>query len=157
DSCPTHLGFVHIGPGDCCYYFSGKNSVVDKSWTDASDYCNNTLSGVSGYIVRLAEVYDDNGCCNTQEFMQIITKTDLYTWLGASRTGFNKWTWQYSGEDFPILSSLWSWNQPDNTGDNQNCLAAMMVNNPNGNFSRAYFDDGYCDLHYPFVCQIFKK
>ncbi|XP_035863290.1 C-type lectin lectoxin-Enh5-like [Sander lucioperca] len=121
-----------IGGQLCDYHFIGKN----MTWKEAQDYCRKN--------------HTDLATVSNQTDMQRLLEstTEQYqggAWIGLQNNTTNtvcRWRWSQPGVEFNVTESKWSQGQPDNLGNQENCV--MM----NGG---TWHDDS-CSTKYNFIC-----
>ena len=123
--------YTHSAGGSCYAYVD-----TPESWFDAQSFCEAT----GGFLAEIQNAQQNN-----------ILKTFLsdhkayMTWFGGyDLFQEGKWLWAHSGAPIDVFTD-WHTGQPDDAKDGENCLGLHGVWNQ--------WNDGDCDLKFPFVCQ----
>uniref|UniRef100_A0A8C9XC38 C-type lectin domain-containing protein n=1 Tax=Sander lucioperca TaxID=283035 RepID=A0A8C9XC38_SANLU len=119
-----------IGGQLCDYHFIGEN----MTWKEAKEYCRKN--------------HTDLATVSNQTDMQRLlnSTTEQYqggAWIGLQDNTTNTvWRWSQPGVEFNETESEWSPRQPDNLGNQENCVRMQDDT----------WNDDSCTKRYKFIC-----
>uniref|UniRef100_A0A8C9X9W9 C-type lectin domain-containing protein n=1 Tax=Sander lucioperca TaxID=283035 RepID=A0A8C9X9W9_SANLU len=110
--------------------------VNKKTWKEAQEYCRKN--------------HTDLATVSNQTDMQRLLEstTEQYqggAWIGLQDKTTNtvcRWRWSQSGVEFNVTESKWSQGQPDNLGNQENCVR----------MNDGTWQDDSCSTKYNFIC-----
>ncbi|XP_018793477.1 PREDICTED: C-type lectin 37Db-like [Bactrocera latifrons] len=128
--------FLEIGSK---YYLI--NTATTMNWFNAALYCRNYDMDLA-VIESAAEMNALNSYLTTNEGL-----VSLYFWLGVSDLA-EEGKFMSLKDGRPMLYAKWSGGQPDNAGQNEDCVHLWPVNNI------FYMNDNNCMSYFHIICEL---
>lgn len=137
--CPSPL-FTVVGPEgfwSSCYLIGGSGPL---DWQSARDYCKEKGGDLTAIESEIEQQFLDK---------EIKKKGRLYSyWIGGSdggnqSQGGKETQWFWVNSNLRINYSHWSHNEPNNLGNNENCLSLTNTG----------WKDSYCNTKLPPICE----